>query len=559
MRLYIILISISISSICHLYPQNDIRKIDDSLKGQSDDYLLDRYDLYYNDWDLANIYGKAYLNKSLAAGDSTKISSGYYYLSSINDFETSLKYADSALTYQEHKKKYSLHGMIWMQIAELNFKNGQFTKSLDSYLTAENFARRDNQYYLFPEIEYNLGLLRIKTGEYDMAIDNFKETLTYLNPEEESQKYLGCLNSLAMAYLRTDQIDSAKFYNNSAVHSSKKLGFVNQAYWAKIMEGTINFKVGNFEIARDTLHKYIPAIEQMKDSAYLSFGYFYLGKSYVGLSDWEQALKAFKRVDTIITNVDNYTLDVRENYKILYNYYKNQQKPQEQLLYLEKLINFDSILYSNTALLSNTILKEYDTPKLINEKERLINSLTLESGKRKNILYLLSIVSAIFIILSYYYYRQRRLYKKRFLELTSDNRTIENSKAVTKPEGKINVSVKIVQDVLTKLNDFESQKAFLNPDISLNSLAKQFSTNSNYLSKIINHNKKVNFSSYLSTLRINHVVQELKEKPILREYTIKAIAFEVGFKNAESFTKAFYQQNGIYPSYFIKQLKKKSI
>lgn len=95
-----------------------------------------------------------------------------------------------------------------------------------------------------------------------------------------------------------------------------------------------------------------------------------------------------------------------------------------------------------------------------------------------------------------------------------------------------------------------------NTSINLNSLAKNMGTNSNYLSKIINFHKGDNFSTYLSDLRIEYTIEALQKQSKLREYTIKTIAHEVGFGNTESFTKAFYKKTGLYPSYFIKQLKK---
>ncbi|NVK53168.1 MAG: AraC family transcriptional regulator, partial [Flavobacteriaceae bacterium] len=42
-----------------------------------------------------------------------------------------------------------------------------------------------------------------------------------------------------------------------------------------------------------------------------------------------------------------------------------------------------------------------------------------------------------------------------------------------------------------------------------------------------------------------------------RKYSVKAIAHEVGFNTAESFSKAFFKFAGIKPSYFIKELNKK--
>ncbi|WP_416370339.1 helix-turn-helix domain-containing protein [Tenacibaculum ovolyticum] len=81
-------------------------------------------------------------------------------------------------------------------------------------------------------------------------------------------------------------------------------------------------------------------------------------------------------------------------------------------------------------------------------------------------------------------------------------------------------------------------------------------TNTNYLSKVINQHKNTTFSNYINRLRIDYIVEKLKTDSLLRKYTIKTIANEAGFKNTESFSKAFYKFTEIKPSYFIKELEK---
>ena len=39
-------------------------------------------------------------------------------------------------------------------------------------------------------------------------------------------------------------------------------------------------------------------------------------------------------------------------------------------------------------------------------------------------------------------------------------------------------------------------------------------------------------------------------------YIIKAIAKEIGFNTSEAFSKSFYKNTGIYPSFFLKELDK---
>ena len=65
----------------------------------------------------------------------------------------------------------------------------------------------------------------------------------------------------------------------------------------------------------------------------------------------------------------------------------------------------------------------------------------------------------------------------------------------------------------------------------------------------------MNFSSYISNLRIEYCLKKLKSDFKFRKYSITAIAFEIGFNNVESFSKAFYKTTNMHPSTFIKELK----
>ncbi|QMU64429.1 MAG: helix-turn-helix domain-containing protein [Flavobacteriaceae bacterium] len=121
---------------------------------------------------------------------------------------------------------------------------------------------------------------------------------------------------------------------------------------------------------------------------------------------------------------------------------------------------------------------------------------------------------------------------------------------------KLNIPDEITDSVLRALDVFEKHQEYTSPQITLNFLAKKFNTNTNYLSKIINHYKKTSFTNYLNTLRIDNIIKELKENPIIRKFTIKAIAQEAGYNNADSFSKTFFKLKGIKPSDYIKNMEK---
>ncbi|MDC8003348.1 helix-turn-helix domain-containing protein [Aureisphaera galaxeae] len=118
----------------------------------------------------------------------------------------------------------------------------------------------------------------------------------------------------------------------------------------------------------------------------------------------------------------------------------------------------------------------------------------------------------------------------------------------------LGISKEILEGVILKIHSFETQRMFLSQDVSLSSLAKELGTNSSYLSKIINHIKGKSFKNYVNDLRIEHAHQDLLENPQKRKYTIEAIAYDNGFKSAESFSKKFREKYDIYPSAFLKGL-----
>jgi len=72
---------------------------------------------------------------------------------------------------------------------------------------------------------------------------------------------------------------------------------------------------------------------------------------------------------------------------------------------------------------------------------------------------------------------------------------------------------------------------------------------------VINIYKEKTFRNYVNDLRIDYAVKKIKSEGVFRNYTIKAIADEVGFSNSESYAKAFYKRTGIHTSYFIKKVK----
>ncbi|WP_299108877.1 helix-turn-helix domain-containing protein [uncultured Tenacibaculum sp.] len=152
----------------------------------------------------------------------------------------------------------------------------------------------------------------------------------------------------------------------------------------------------------------------------------------------------------------------------------------------------------------------------------------------------------------------RVLKERKYLRkhLTKPSNLSSNNEVLDKKiKNEIHISQEVVDSILKGLEDFENEKQYTLQSITLNSLAKKLNTNTNYLSKVVNHYKEMSYTNYLNTLRINNIVEELYSNPKIRKFTIKAIAQEAGYSNSDSFSKVFYKLKGENPSEFIKKLK----
>jgi YesN/AraC family two-component response regulator len=210
---------------------------------------------------------------------------------------------------------------------------------------------------------------------------------------------------------------------------------------------------------------------------------------------------------------------------------------------------------------------------LESEKEMILQEMSENYSLFRKIIGVSIILLAISLLILFFQYYKKTVYKKKFdkimnaveeqkllgntdkeigIENDEKNTELSNSKDLRE----LDISPEIISAILKGLQQFEKQKKYLSHDIILNTLAKELETNNNYLSKVVNHYKKLSFSNYLNLLRINYFIDLAKRDPNIRKFTIKAIANEVGFSNSESFSKAFTKHKRIKPSYFLKELEK---
>jgi AraC-like DNA-binding protein len=107
-----------------------------------------------------------------------------------------------------------------------------------------------------------------------------------------------------------------------------------------------------------------------------------------------------------------------------------------------------------------------------------------------------------------------------------------------------------LKEYTQKLMSSVKENVFLDPDISLPSLADQIGVHSYQLSQIINE-KGMNFYEYINRLRIDYAKNLIKEN--LDILNIARVAFDSGFNSISAFNSAFKKFSGVTPSEFAKK------
>ena len=226
-----------------------------------------------------------------------------------------------------------------------------------------------------------------------------------------------------------------------------------------------------------------------------------------------------------------------------------------------------ALFYSNRAA-SGQVANEVETEedKAINSIYNYINDNFNEKGEaarntfQRNIIILASALFLIlltFLILKIRYNYRARQYEK-FLNYFENKLPKETAMPTAKEISKTsNIPKETEEALVQKLAQFENSKQFTKQDMSLATLASHFDTNTKYLSEIINTHKNKNFNSYINELRINYIINKLKNNNTYLNYKISYLAEESGFSSHSSFATVFKAVTGIPPTVFIELLRTK--
>ena len=511
-------------------------------------------DLPIDSLDKKVLVATIYLSKAKSKRDTISIGRGYYLFSALNESNIiSKKYADSIIMITKDVYHESFPALGYFLKGYWCYNSDEYHEALHNYLIGDSIAKARKNVTQYIGNRSMIAQLKNRAGDYRGALKIYLIEIDSLNHIKNDNRsyhsaFIERLYNASLTYMHLKLLDSAKLYSGKGLRESLKVRDSSAYFDFVYNNGVIDYLSGNKQNAEININKALPYLDDYSKA----MAYYYKGEiAKQDLSD-KEVLSYFEISDSISEKIKYTFPELRNVYEYTIGYYELKNDLSNQLVYVNKLLKLDSTL-THSKDLQLEISKKYDRPILLNKKEKIIDVLKDKNRTRNFVIGIFIIITLILLFSVYFYWKRQRLYQKKFNKLVFDNSQTLHPDDLENLQSNEVMPIEVYNLIALGLIEFENNNKFLTP-ITLVELAKKLDTNTTYLSKYINIKTGNNFSQYLNKLRVGYAIEKLKTDSRLRSFTIKAIAKEIGFGTAQSFSKAFYQETGIYPSYYIKKL-----
>ncbi|MCB0400814.1 MAG: AraC family transcriptional regulator [Flavobacteriales bacterium] len=395
------------------------------------------------------------------------ILTGYYY----NVYGSILYHFEKPLEAQEN---YKLAIRSFLSTADSSGLKGNYINLGNTYL---DLNKSDSALYFYHEaqkleqkgvitfsetLKSNIAQAYLRSGQLDSAKFYYRHLVTVFRQEQNSYKLVNALLNLGIAFEKNLESDSATFYLSEALHLSEEYNLP----WA---------------MKKALLH---------------------LALTYQSKQHFERALNYYFKYDSLLAI--QHAANLEQKIGELELEHQEQSHRSEQELMQEKL----------------------------------------ENQKRKaRFLFITSALILLILLLMLYSYlkiaaKNKALVQSKLARAKQDNRNLNQASE--------DIDRELINKVMKALKE---DKVYLDPKLSLERMAKKLGSNRTYLSKTINSYFKLPFNELIHQHRIDEACVLLSSKEF-SNYSIEGIAQTVGYHNLSSFNTAFKRLTGSTPSRF---------
>lgn len=415
---------------------------------------------------------------------------------------------------------------------------GQYKTSLDQYLKCNELLRSDvDSVRLENLVRDNIGLIRILVGDNDGAIELYGDLLHYYGERDNGgQQYLWALFSLAVAHHQNGDFSVSQ----QLVH--KGLGLLEgtengpMPYFLSVY-GANHYGMGDYQTAIANLQKANASFKREGDAMRQAIAHYYLGSAHEALGNIDSTLYHMERVDALYEREPKslYPL-TRGAWEYLLGQARKNGDTESELRYISTLLAIDSVISGNFRYVNLNLTQKYDMPRLVYERNALVNRY-----KIRNRYYLMGLALLSAALLAFFIVRKKRSKAPNVKKLEKNY----GSGGSGQPSTEVVLSKDKLSAISDGLSDLEEEKFYLEPGITVKKTARLLGVGEKVLSLYLNRHVGMTFTQYVNGLRVELFRKRLRsDSDFVKRYTLDVMAQECGFKNNKSLSKVCKRRLG---------------
>ncbi|WP_339697520.1 helix-turn-helix transcriptional regulator [uncultured Marixanthomonas sp.] len=444
-------------------------------------------------------------------------------------------------------------------LSEGKKRQGDYIESIENLFKAKGLVNPSKDHFLNSLLLVSIAERCQMTGINDISEEYFRKATRQVNMIRQKEELIIAsaflLFEQSKKSLSKDSIATAKQFAKSSENKLEDVKTIVPALVIKnyVLQGKIHLTDKVLDSATRYFNKSLDLITTagLEGSSLEAETLKGIGEVQFVTSNFEGAKANFKKALNIPITEAPLRVTILRN---LSNVYKAQDSIEAYQTYYRESSTLNASVLTSERKLRNTIISHIEA-----EQEGAIHS------DKRSYYYIGGIIALVLLVslIGYYFYNKQlekeyRQFEKVIKQLENKEKLEAPKKVQQENEGSKGITIpkETENAILQRLEDFETTTKYTSQNMSLPVLAKQLDTNTKYISEIIHTHKNKNFNTYINELRINHIIQLMKEDKKYLNYKVSYLAEESGFSSHSAFTVVFKSITGITPKQFVSFLKK---
>ena len=443
---------------------------------------------------------------------------------------------------------------------------GDYDNAIKNGLLALRLYEQFNNKKMIASCNVNIGVLFMQINNFDKSLQYMNKALELFIELDDTRNQSVCLKNIGIVYTNQNKYDEALQNFNKTLQLNKENKDLTETSADYTNIGNIYYKLEKYNTAAEYYNKSLKISGQIGDNRGIAICYFNIARLNVKLKNYTLAEDYCLKSTELFEQ--NNELDKQqeslEHLAIIYKQTKEYQKAYNT--YFKAVAIKDSLLNIEKIQKITQLEERYLNEKLEKQNLTLIYENEIQQSKinyhiKTHKIYFTGLfltLIAISIILIQYK-KKNNAYKflvQKNIELLDKEKEVKIVKkkiAVNEPNNnrKITITDNLKEIILEKLTQMlDNEKTYRDFDLTIDKLAKNISTNRNYLSQTIYKEYRKSYSDFINEYRVKEAILLLSDPKKNSELSIAGISKETGFRSVPCFNSAFKKYAGITPSEF---------